>query len=117
MVSKKPYFQIHGDQEFKAIGLDFLDKVTKGSPVLLQVEELKTHFFTFEGVVKAVDGISFSLNRGETLGLVGESGCGKTVTAQTIMRLVPDPPGRIVSGSILFDGIDLPTQQRSPAPS
>ena len=107
MVSKKPYFQIHGDQEFKAIGLDFLDKVSKGSPALLQVEGLKTHFFTFEGVAKAVDGISFNLNRGETLGLVGESGCGKTVTAQTIMRLVPDPPGRIVSGCILFDGIDL----------
>jgi oligopeptide/dipeptide ABC transporter ATP-binding protein len=74
---------------------------------LLQVEELKTYFFTFEGVAKAVDDISFHLDKGETLGLVGESGCGKSVIAQSIMRLIPEPPGKIVHGKILFDGIDL----------
>jgi oligopeptide/dipeptide ABC transporter ATP-binding protein len=74
---------------------------------LLQVKELKTHFFTFEGVAKAVDDVSFYLDKGETLGIVGESGCGKSVTAQSIMRLIPEPPGKIVHGSIDFDGIDL----------
>jgi len=74
---------------------------------LLQVKELKTYFFTFEGVAKAVDDISFHLDKGETLGLVGESGCGKSVTAQSIMRLIPEPPGKIVSGTILFDGVKL----------
>lgn len=87
------------------------------SPGILQVDDLKTHFFTFEGVAKAVDGITFQVNRGETIGLVGESGCGKTVTAQTIMRLIQYPPGKIVSGRILFDGLDLvrltPSQMRS----
>jgi oligopeptide/dipeptide ABC transporter ATP-binding protein len=74
---------------------------------LLTVRELKTHFFTFDGVAKAVDDVSFFLDRGEVLGVVGESGCGKSVTAQSIMRLIPEPPGRIVHGEILFDGIDL----------
>lgn len=74
---------------------------------LLRVEDLKTHFFTSEGVGQAVDGVSFHINSGETLGLVGESGCGKTVTALSILRLVPDPPGKIVSGKIHFDGQDL----------
>ncbi len=74
---------------------------------LLDVQELKTHFFTFDGVAKAVDDVSFSLDKGEVLGVVGESGCGKSVTAQTIMRLIPEPPGKIVSGHILFDGRDL----------
>ncbi|KIX14283.1 ABC transporter ATP-binding protein [Dethiosulfatarculus sandiegensis] len=74
---------------------------------LLSVEGLKTHFHTFEGVAKAVDGVSFSLDAGETLGLVGESGCGKSVTAQSIMRLIPEPPGRIVEGRILFNDHDL----------
>jgi oligopeptide/dipeptide ABC transporter ATP-binding protein len=69
---------------------------------LLQVENLRTHFFTDAGVVKAVDGVSFSLNRGETLGIVGESGCGKTMMALSLLRLIPDPPGKIVSGRILF---------------
>ena len=74
---------------------------------LLQIEELKTHFHTFEGVAKAVDDVSFHLDKGEVLGVVGESGCGKSVTAQSIMRLIPEPPGKIVHGKILFDGIDL----------
>jgi peptide/nickel transport system ATP-binding protein/oligopeptide transport system ATP-binding protein len=74
---------------------------------LLRVEDLKTYFFTHEGTVKAVDGVSFTLNKGETLGLVGESGCGKSVTALSIMRLVQSPPGRIVSGKIIFEGKNL----------
>jgi oligopeptide transport system ATP-binding protein len=74
---------------------------------LLDVINLKTHFFTRDGVVKAVDGVSFGMSQGETLGVVGESGSGKTMTAFSIMRLVPEPPGRIVSGRILFQGRDL----------
>ena len=74
---------------------------------LLRVEDLKTYFFTHEGTVKAVDGVSFTLNKGETLGLVGESGCGKSVTALSIMRLVQSPPGKIVSGKIIFEGQNL----------
>lgn len=74
---------------------------------ILEIKGLKTHFFTSYGTVKAVDGIDFQINKGETLGLVGESGCGKSVTALSIMRLVPDPPGRIVEGQILFEGVDL----------
>jgi len=74
---------------------------------LLQVHNLKTYFYTFEGIAKAVDDVSFYLKNGETLGLVGESGCGKSVTAQSIMRLIPEPPGKIVRGRIDFDGIDL----------
>jgi oligopeptide transport system ATP-binding protein len=73
---------------------------------LLEVHDLKTQFFTPEGVVKAVDGVSFELNAGETLGIVGESGCGKSVTALSIMRLIPRP-GRIVDGRVLYDGHDL----------
>ncbi|HSO19061.1 MAG TPA: ATP-binding cassette domain-containing protein, partial [Desulfosarcina sp.] len=76
---------------------------------LLDVQNLKTHFFTFDGVARAVDDVSFHLDRGEVLGIVGESGCGKSVTAQTVMRLIPEPPGRIVGGRILFDGVDLAT--------
>jgi len=74
---------------------------------LLEVRGLSTHFFTPEGVVHAVDDVTFDLGYGETLGLVGESGCGKSVTALSIARLVPDPPGRIVGGQILFEGIDV----------
>jgi oligopeptide/dipeptide ABC transporter ATP-binding protein len=74
---------------------------------LLRIDDLKTHFFTHEGVVRAVDGVSLSIRKGETLGLVGESGCGKSVTALSIMRLIPDPPGKIVGGRILFEGRNL----------
>ncbi len=69
---------------------------------LLEIRELKTHFDTDDGVVKAVDGVNLSIDRGETLGIVGESGCGKSVTAFTIMRLLPKPQGRIAGGQILF---------------
>src|ERR1051325_8209337 len=74
---------------------------------LLEVNDLRTYFETEDGVVKAVDGISFLLKRGETLGIVGESGSGKSVTNLSIIRLVPNPPGKIVSGEILFDGQDI----------
>jgi len=76
-------------------------------PELLEVKDLKTQFFTRDGVVRAVDGVSFELAAGETLGIVGESGCGKTVTALSLMRLIPQPPGKIVNGSIMFDGADV----------
>ena len=76
---------------------------------LLEVRDLKTYFFTQEGMVKAVDGVSFDLQEGETLGLVGESGCGKSVSAMSLMRLIPDPPGKIVSGEVIFEGKDLVT--------
>ena len=74
---------------------------------LLEVEDLKTHFFTRDGVVRAVDGVSFSIQPGETLALVGESGCGKSVTSLSIMRLIASPPGRTVAGSIRLNGRDL----------
>ncbi len=79
------------------------------SPVepLLRVEDLKTYFFTKNGVVKAVDGVSFSVKRGEIVGFVGESGCGKSITALSILRLVPPPAGRIVGGKVIFQGEDL----------
>jgi ABC-type dipeptide/oligopeptide/nickel transport system ATPase subunit len=80
---------------------------TEPAPRLLDVINLKTQFFTRDGVVKAVDGVSFGMNQGETLGVVGGSGSGKTMTAFSIMRLVPEPPGRIVSGRIMFQGKDL----------
>jgi len=74
---------------------------------LLAVKDLRTYFHTRNGVYRAVDGVSFSLDRGETLGLVGESGSGKSVTGYSLMGLVPQPPGRIESGSAVFDGVDL----------
>ncbi|HZW46097.1 MAG TPA: ATP-binding cassette domain-containing protein, partial [Microvirga sp.] len=77
-----------------------------GMKPLLEVRDLKTHFFTRAGVVKAVDGVSFSLATGQVLGLVGESGSGKSVTGYSILGLV-DPPGRVVEGSVLFEGRDL----------
>jgi oligopeptide/dipeptide ABC transporter ATP-binding protein len=76
-------------------------------PALLQIEDLRTHFFLGGLVVRAVDGVSYSVRSGETLGVVGESGCGKSVTALSILRLVPNPPGRIVSGSVRLAGRDL----------
>ena len=74
---------------------------------LLQVKDLRTYFYTDDGVVKAVDGVNFEVEAGKTIGIVGESGCGKSITAMSILRLIPDPPGRIVSGEIMFDGRDL----------
>ncbi|MEX2238295.1 MAG: ABC transporter ATP-binding protein [Dehalococcoidia bacterium] len=74
---------------------------------LLQVKDLRTYFFTEDGVVKAVDGVTYDINEGETLGLVGESGCGKSVSALSLLRLIPNPPGKIVDGQILFEGEDL----------
>ena len=78
---------------------------TNGS--LLTVNNLKTWFQTEDGVVKAVDGVTFELEKGETLGIVGESGSGKSVTNLSVMRLIPDPPGKIVEGEIVFDGTDV----------
>jgi peptide/nickel transport system ATP-binding protein len=77
------------------------------STPLLAIEDLQTHFFTRDGVVRAVDGVSYAVEAGETLAVVGESGCGKSVTALSILRLVPSPPGRIVGGTIRFEGVDL----------
>jgi oligopeptide/dipeptide ABC transporter ATP-binding protein len=77
------------------------------SEPLLTVQDLETYFYTDEGVAKAVDGVSFDMNEQETLGIVGESGCGKSVTALSILRLIPDPPGRIEGGHIRFEDIDL----------
>src|SRR5262245_13725704 len=74
---------------------------------LLEIEDLQTHFFTRDGVVRAVDGVSFSVSAGETLAVVGESGCGKSVTSLSVLRLVASPPGRIVAGRIRFQGQDL----------
>ncbi|RTE93297.1 MULTISPECIES: ABC transporter ATP-binding protein [Bradyrhizobium] len=81
--------------------------MTKQSDLVLEVKNLKTVFFTNSGLFKAVDDLSFSVRRGETLAIVGESGCGKSVTALSLMRLVPDPPGRIVGGSVSLEGTDL----------
>ena len=82
--------------------------MTQGSSShLLDVRDLRTQFATQEGIVKAVDGVSFHLDEGEVLGLVGESGCGKSVSALSLMRLIPDPPGRIVGGQAFFEGQDL----------
>jgi len=74
---------------------------------LLEVKDLRTYFRTDDGTVKAVDGISFAVKRGQTVGIVGESGSGKSVTNLSIIRLIPDPPGKIVGGEVLFDGRDL----------
>ncbi len=77
------------------------------SEQVLEVEGLQTYFFTRQGTVKAVDGVSFNLRKGETLGIVGESGCGKSITALSVMRLVPEPPGRIIGGQVKLDDEDL----------
>jgi oligopeptide/dipeptide ABC transporter ATP-binding protein len=74
---------------------------------LLEVEDLRVHLFTNRGVVRAVDGVSFTLEAGRSLGIVGESGCGKTMTALSLIRLIPVPPARIVSGAIRFEGVDV----------
>jgi len=77
------------------------------SAALLDVKGLKTYFFTRDGVVRAVDGVSFTVLRGETLAIVGESGCGKSVTSLSILRLIASPPGRTIEGSVVFEGRDL----------
>jgi peptide/nickel transport system ATP-binding protein len=74
---------------------------------LLEIRGLKTHFSSDEGTVHAVDGVDLAVERGETLGLVGESGCGKSVTAMSVLKLIPTPPGRIVDGRILWRGRDI----------
>ncbi len=80
---------------------------TTNNDILIEVKGLKTHFYTDEGVSPAVDGVDYSVKKGETLGVVGESGCGKSVTALSILRLIPEPPGKIVAGDILFEGKSL----------
>ncbi len=81
--------------------------VSARAETMLEIDDLQTHFFTRDGLVRAVDGVSYAIRRGETLGVVGESGCGKSVTALSILRLVADPPGRIVGGAIRFRGTNL----------
>src|SRR6516225_8131570 len=78
---------------------------------LLEIRGLKTHFSSDEGTVHAVDGVDLAVERGETLGLVGESGCGKSVTAMSVLKLIPTPPGRIVDGQILWRGRDIMLSQ------
>jgi len=80
---------------------------------LLRIEDLKTYFYTSDGTVRAVDGVSFEIKQGQTLCVVGESGCGKSITSLSIMRLVPDPPGKIVNGSIFFNGENLLEKKES----
>ncbi len=81
--------------------------MSNGNHFLLKIRNLHTYFFSDEGTAKAVDGVDLELEPGGTLGVVGESGCGKSVTALSIMRLIPDPPGKIVKGEIFFEGADL----------
>jgi peptide/nickel transport system ATP-binding protein/oligopeptide transport system ATP-binding protein len=80
---------------------------TEERPVVLELKNLQTYFYTDMGVAKSVDGVSYKVRQGQTLGVVGESGCGKSVTAKSIMGLIPQPPGKIVGGEILFEGRDL----------
>ncbi|MCB1548358.1 MAG: ABC transporter ATP-binding protein, partial [Hyphomicrobiaceae bacterium] len=87
--------------------MDARTETVQQADVILDVDSLKTYFFTRNGVVRAVDDVSFQVRRGETLAIVGESGCGKSITALSLMRLIPDPPGRIVGGRVVLDGTDL----------
>jgi oligopeptide/dipeptide ABC transporter ATP-binding protein len=91
------------DPEPRAVG----EPAVAPAQTILQIEDLQTHFFTAIGTVRAVDGVSYDLKSGETLGVVGESGCGKSVTALSILRLIANPPGRIVGGAIRFEGRNL----------
>ncbi|MCX7912399.1 MAG: ABC transporter ATP-binding protein, partial [Dehalococcoidales bacterium] len=75
--------------------------------IVLEVQDLRTSFFTRRGEVRAVDGVSFFVREGETYGLVGESGCGKSVTALSILRLLPEPAGRIIGGRVILEGVNL----------
>jgi len=88
--------------------------VTSKNGILLEIQDLQTHFMTDAGTVRAVDGVSLMVRKGETLGIVGESGCGKSVTALSVLRLIPNPPGKIVGGRILLNGrslLDLPENE------
>jgi len=85
----------------------YVEEKNNSNDVLLSISGLKTYFYTEEGVSKAVDGVDYSIEKGETLGVVGESGCGKSVTALSIMRLIPQPPGKIAGGDITFEGQSL----------
>ncbi len=91
----------------KSFNMDSTPAETQPVKPLLQIKRLKTYFYLFEGVAKAVDDVSLHLDQAEVVGVVGESGCGKSVTAQSVMRLIPEPPGKIVEGSIIFDDTDL----------
>src|SRR6266496_4965538 len=84
-----------------------LDEKPAGEPALLDIRGLKTHFATDDGIVQAVDGVDLTVERGETVCVVGESGCGKTVTAMSVLKLIAMPPGRIAAGQILYQGRDL----------
>src|SRR5207237_1682826 len=86
------------------------DATAPSSDIVLDVRELQTHFFLRRGVVKAVDGVSFTLRRGEVLGLVGESGCGKSLTALSLMRLLPKGGARTIHGQVLLNGDDILTR-------
>jgi peptide/nickel transport system ATP-binding protein len=90
-----------------AIALETRAALPQAAAPLLEVEDLRTYFFTRDGVVRAVEGVSLHVAEGETLAIVGESGCGKSVTSLSILRLIQTPPGRIVSGSVRFQGVDL----------
>ena len=94
-------------EEGRRLASQLADEKAQHARKLLEVRNLSTQFFTKDGVVHAVDGVDFELDYGETLGLVGEPGCGKSVTALSLTRLVPDPPGKIVSGEIIFDGVNV----------
>ncbi len=89
------------------LGKNEKERALNEDEVILDIEDLKTRFYTEEGVVHAVEGISYQLHQGETLGIVGESGCGKSVHALSIMRLIPSPPGEIISGKIIFKSQNL----------
>src|SRR3954471_15821562 len=108
-MSDWPKLQRPGDAQtpFTIYHSPFTKQMSSDNGTLLSVKELRTYFETEDGTVKAVDGITFDLRRGETLGIVGESGSGKSVTNLSIIRLVPSPPGRIVSGEVLFRGQDI----------
>ena len=82
-----------------------------GRDTLLSIRNLKTYFFTYEGVVKALENVNLDIYPGETFGLIGETGCGKSVTALSVMRLIPEPPGKIVEGeiSVSYTHLTLPT--------
>lgn len=94
-------------EQERGVLLQRREALPKAEEPLLEVRDLKTYFYTKGGVVPAVDGLSFSIGKGETLGIVGESGCGKSVTCLSIMRLIQSPPGRFVGGEIIFEGRDL----------